>query len=145
MTASKRRRALAALVAVAVLWPAAQHGLTRAFESDPWELFGFAMYTVPQPRLQGELRVTVDGRERPLRAAGSLRRDLNEHLRLRATLGRWVSDERFARRLLDEQRSWEAVTLVLRHWRLDPDTARWAVTEESRAVARDVRASSDPR
>jgi hypothetical protein len=136
VTSTSRRRALAALAGVALLWPALQHGLSRAFDSDPWELFGFAMYTVPHPRIQAELRVTVDGRERALRPAGSLRRELDAHLRRKTTLGRWVSDEAFARRLLDRHADWGAVTLVFHHWQLDRRSARWVVTLETRTVER---------
>jgi hypothetical protein len=95
------------------------------------------MYTVPHPRIQVELRVTVDGRQHALRTAGSLRRDVEDYARRKTTLGRWVSDDDFARSLLDRNPTWEAVTLVLHRWRLDRESARWRVRSESIAVRRE--------
>ncbi len=137
MSARAVRRILAGLVGVVLSWPAAHFAMTRTWEMDPWELYGFAMYTVPHPRIQLEIRVTVDGRERPLHLAGSLREEVAAHTRLRTTLGRWVSDRDFARALLERHETWEAVTLVLHHWRLDRESARWKIDVERISVARD--------
>ncbi|MGH0037077.1 MAG: hypothetical protein ACQGVK_18785 [Myxococcota bacterium] len=136
MSPRTRRRGLAIAVAVAFVWPALHFGLSRWAGSDPWELFGFAMYTVPHPRVQLELEVTVDGRDRPLRAAGSLRERIAAHARRKATLGRLVSDEAFVRGLLASHPSWEAATLTLHRWRLDLGSARWVVEPESIRVER---------
>lgn len=134
MSARVRRRWLAGIAAVALVWPGLHAALTRTAGSDPWELFGFAMYTVPHPRVQVELKVTVDGRLRPLRAAGTLRKEIDDYARRKATLGRMVSDEDFARRLLARNPGWQALTVVLHRWRLDRDSARWVVEPETVTV-----------
>ena len=125
MSARRVRRIVAAALVLAVLWPAVQHAIARQWGSDPWELFGWAMYSVVHPRIQLELAVRVDGEEHALRPAGT-------------ALGRLVSEEAFARGLMEAHPDWDAVVLRMHHWRLDAETARLAVEVEERVVEREA-------
>jgi len=145
MSTAARRRVLAGLVGLAIGWPLLHHGLARWTAIDPWELFGIAMYTVPPPRVEVEVLVGMDGADRPLYTAGSLRRELAAFARRKSALGDWISEEDFARELLERQPDWEAVTLVVRRWRLDRATARLVVEPRRTRVERrtDVAAGSE--
>lgn len=138
MSARRVRRIVAAALVLAALWPAVQHAIARQWGSDPWELFGWAMYSVVHPRIQLELAVRVDGEEHALRPAGTQGEQVRRWLRRRTALGRLVSEEAFARGLMEAHPDWDAVVLRMHHWRLDAETARLAVEVEERVVEREA-------
>jgi len=44
-----KRRVVSVFLVLFALWPLAHYSLTERFGSDPWKLFGWAMYCVPGP------------------------------------------------------------------------------------------------
>jgi hypothetical protein len=134
-----KRRAIAIVVAAVALWPAAHFALARHTGFDPWELFGWAMYAVPASRVQvGFERIHPDGSSEPLSTAGPLRRRVQDFARLRATLGSWASPDPIVRELLEDDPSLERVTVVVRVWRLELDSARLATRDQRLRYERGV-------
>ena len=48
----RKRRALALFVVLFALWPGVHFGLVQSFGLNPWNWFGWAMYTQPVERIQ---------------------------------------------------------------------------------------------
>jgi len=119
------------IVVLVLLWPIPHRVLVETRELDPWELFGWAMYSVPHPRIEVGVRPIVGGVEREALLAGRNRELLRDWVRRRTTLGSWVREERLARDLLALNPSWEGVSVELVHWRLDPATARLDTRSET--------------
>jgi hypothetical protein len=130
------RRTLAGTLLCLALWPAAHLGLARRCGIDPWELFGWAMYTTPTPRLGVEVREWRDGEARPLPVRFSTLERIERFRRSRLALGCLAPAEPFARELLAREPAAAGIELTLRRHAFDPATARFATREERVRVAR---------
>lgn len=119
-----RRRAMAVIVTAVVLWPLGHRALVVSYEVDPWELFGWAMYSQPAGRVQVRAEVVRAGETSPLRAMGPLAATLRDFARRRSALGRLASPAPLVDAVFASDRSIERVVLVLRRVRLDPGDAR---------------------
>jgi len=131
MNGAARRRSMAGIVVCVALWPAVHAALVAHFGTDPWELFGWSMYTVPQRRIQIGVEVERDGAKDPLRAMGAARRRVQDFARRRTALGRLASTEPLARAILAEDPSIDAVVIVTREVSFDPDTTRIVARDET--------------
>lgn len=135
---------MAAVAALAVLWPVAHLVWVARMDVDPWEFFGWAMYSRPAARVQ--VRVEVErsagepgsqgGAAVPLRAMGALRREIEGFARRRSTLGRHADGEDLRAAVFASDPSIEAVTIVLRDVRLDLDSAHLVGHVESHRTLR---------
>lgn len=121
----RRRLALSLLTAVTV-WPLLQHGLARSLELDPWAFFGFAMYSVPNLRLNVRAgALDGSGREPDWSAVPfSSYALLREYAERRARYGRLLSPDHLARRLLDANPEIPQLLIRIRRWRISPETSR---------------------
>jgi hypothetical protein len=141
-TAAKRRL-LQGLVVVLALWPAVQFTLTRTHDVNPWKLFGWAMYSVPGPRL--ELRVIgllADGRATliPRQAyGGDERREAARFFNYSAELGDLASSDALAQAVLAARPQLDAVVIGVLRYRIDPQTARIVSQARYRRHTRDGR------
>jgi hypothetical protein len=108
------------LVVVVLLWPVAHRFLVETREIDPWELFGWAMYSEPAARVQVRVDLIRDGRREPLRAMGPLRDAVRAFARRRTILGTLAAPDALAARVLASRPDADGVVLVLRRVRLDP-------------------------
>ncbi len=134
-----KRRVVAALLLAVGLWPGLHYALASRYGFDPWELFGWAMYALPNARVEVGVLRRVDGQSEPLFATGETLERMREFSRRRATLGRFVSTERFARRFLAEDPELDAVEVLLRTWFLDPETALLDYRDERLVYVRQPR------
>jgi len=117
------------LVAVLV-WPLVHLGLVAQARVDPWELFGWAMYSKPAARVQVAVEVERAGRLVPLRAMGEMRRRVAEYARARTALGLFARPDDLLRAIFESDPSIEAVELVLRDVSLDLDSSFLVARDE---------------
>ena len=122
-----KRRAVAALLAFAALWPFAQRALVARYGIDPWKLAGFAMYATPSMPVLVALFVPEGGRlalvdETSLDPA--LRARLDRFRAERLALGRLREPEDLARAFLAARPAATGVVVSVQRTDLDPATAR---------------------
>lgn len=129
MSGSPRQRIMRGVVLFVALWPFAHLGLVARYEIDPWEFFGWAMYSQPAARVQIRVDVERDGTRKGLRAMGALREAIREQARRRTALGRLASHDPLARRVLQSDPGIDAAWIVERRVYLDEETARLAGDE----------------
>jgi hypothetical protein len=125
-----RRRLLLGLTLAVILWPLAHLALVSRMQIDAWELFGWAMYSRPDARVQVRVDVERGGVLTPLRAMGPLRRAVERHARRRTTLGRLASPDALLAAVFASDPSIEAVEIVQRTIELDRETARLVAYDE---------------
>ena len=65
-----KRTLVAALVGVALAWPAVHPLLVQQMRSNPWHLFGMAMYTVPHRVSSIRIVRIVDGKRQQFESQG---------------------------------------------------------------------------
>lgn len=131
MSRATRERAIVGVAAAALLWPLVHLALVIRAQIDPWELFGWAMYSQPPARIQIRVDVERSGEAGPLRAMRDLRAAQLEFARRRTRLGRLASPDVFVAKIFASDEAIEAVSIVLRRIRLDPDTARIVAEDEA--------------
>lgn len=123
----KRRILIAMLVSLA-LWPIVQIALVRRYGVDPWELYGWGMYT--RPHLDADVRAFAlpDGRSLVL-----AREELDAIRAFELAwrhLGRLASPSAAAARILGRRPDLEGVRLVGTKLELDPATDRIVARED---------------
>ncbi len=125
MTRAAKRRVVIAVVLVIAIWPGFHYVLAARTNFNPWELFGWAMYSVPEVRFDmGLERRDPRGRWRPFVPKGE---DLEAYFYFgtrRANLGELTSLEPLAETLLARHPEWTGVAVIEQRWRLDRHTAR---------------------
>jgi hypothetical protein len=129
MSPRTARIGVRAILAIFVLWPLAQHVLSRTVDVHPWRLYGFGMYSTYYSA-RPAFTVLRKGDREPLPLEDAfpiLAPEAREFSRRRAVLGRFVSEERFARALLAKLPEVEEIRVEVATRRLDP--ARSAVVE----------------
>jgi hypothetical protein len=134
---SFRRRAIVAITAATILWPLAHLVLVARFGVDPWELFGWAMYSQPAPRVSVRVDVERGGEKGPLRAMGELRGQLRDWARRRSTLGRLASPDPLAGRIFASDPTIDAAVVVVRRLELDRKTGYLIDRDETLRIARE--------
>lgn len=123
MSGGMRSAAMLAIVIGVALWPAVHLALVARADIDPWELFGWAMYSQPAARVQVRVDVERAGVLEPLRAMSTMRRQVEAFARSRTTLGRLASPDELLATVFASDASIGAVELVLRDVKLDLDSA----------------------
>ena len=68
MSSEARRKAMIGIGVAVLVWPLVHLRLVEQVRIDPWELFGWAMYSKPAARVQVAVDVEREGRLVPLRA-----------------------------------------------------------------------------
>jgi hypothetical protein len=131
------------IVAAVAIWPIGHAMLVARFEVDPWELFGWSMYTQPAARVQVAVDVERGDERKPLRAMGALREQVTAFTRRRAALGTLTSSRSLADVVFGEDPSAEAVIVTIRRVRLDPHSALLVATEAEHRHERH-RTNGDP-
>lgn len=119
----RKKAAVATLLACLTAWPLVHHGVTRHFRMDPWSFFGFAMYTVPRPRLSVSILAGRDGVMLPIDETPAVRAAMIRHLKRRAYWGDWLAEEGLVRELRRLRPELEDLEIVVKRQVLDPETA----------------------
>ena len=138
MTSRLRIRLATALVALILVWPPVQHGLSRTFELDPWSFFGFAMYSVPN------FETTV--RAGALRGEGAepdwngipvaSYRHLRDYALRRTRWGALLPPDRLAAELLERHDDLDGVVIRIRRYEIDSETERIVARERDHSYRR---------
>jgi hypothetical protein len=122
--AAKRRVVVAVVLAVAI-WPGFHFALAARTQFNPWELFGWAMYSLPEVRFDmGLERRDQRGVWHPFIPRGA---DLESYYSVglrRANLGKLASLEPLAKVLFTRHPNWTGLAVIEQRWRLDHHTAR---------------------
>jgi hypothetical protein len=106
-----KRRSTTILLCAVALWPLVQITLVRSRGVDPWELWGFGMYTCP--RLDSEVRAFTGDRPLPKTEALRAYEEAWRHI------GRLASPRRAARSYFEIDPKLEAVRFRLNRLELD--------------------------
>ena len=122
--ATKRRVVVAVVLAVAI-WPGFHFALAARTNFNPWELFGWAMYALPEVRFD----MRLEYRDRPDVWHPIIPRgpDLDSYFesgRLRANLGELASLQPLAKDLFARHPEWTGVAVIEQRWHLNRHTAR---------------------
>ena len=126
-----RERGIGLVAAVVLFWPLVHLVLVAKAGIDPWELFGWAMYSQPPARIQIRVEVERAGVAQPLRAMGDLRDAQLDFARRRTRLGALASPDDFVAAVFESDPAIGAVSIVLRRIRLDPDEARLVAEDQT--------------
>ncbi len=135
MSTSLRVRLATLLLASVLAWPPIQHGLARMYDLDAWAFFGWAMYAVPNLRVNvraARLEAPAAGPKAP---AGDASPDWNaisvgSYGALRAFAerrGRWgalLPPDTLARDLFRAQPDLPRVLIRVRRWEISTETSR---------------------
>ena len=122
MSGVVRRRAMAGVVGFVLLWPLFHMALVARAHVDPWEFFGWAMYSKPAVRLQIRVEVDRAGEIQPLRAMGELRSRVKHFARRRSTLGSLASPDELIAAIFDSDETIDAIEIVLREIELERES-----------------------
>ena len=144
MSGSLRRRSMAAIVLFTLVWPVAHAGLVARYRVDAWELFGWSMYALPAARVQVRVEVERGGETEPLPIRGETRKKLRAFARRRTALGAFAPTATLASTLFEADPSIEALTVVTREIRLDPETTRLVAHDEPHPHRRVAVSNSGP-
>ena len=123
MSALSRRRIVAGLIVLYLVWPLIQQQLVRVYRVDPWKFAGWAMYTAPNARVRIHL-FGVDTTEQVVhlswRMSSGLRSAVSEYAHSRRTLGLFVQPEPIANQLLIDRPDFREWTIVVEQVGLTP-------------------------
>jgi nitrate reductase NapE component len=136
-----KRRAVEIFLVLFAVWPIFHFALVRHYGTDPWKLFGWAMYSVPGPMKTvrvvgieegGELRRLPFDRYTP-----DEQRLANGFRERRRVLGRLAPPEPLARGMLELHPEFDGVVIAILSLKLDPESALVAARVETSTHWRD--------
>jgi hypothetical protein len=125
-----KRALILSLLGLLALWPIAQRILVETHAIDPWELWGWGMYT--RPHLDGDVRAFGLPGDRALERSDEVKR----FQLARQHLGRLASPRDAAAELLAAHPELEAVRFIATQLVLDPSTDRIIAREETFVIHR---------
>ncbi len=114
-----------------MIWPGVQHLLVRNLDLDPWAFFGFAMYSVPNLRVnvraaglptggEGDAAAEPDWNAVPV----SSYRLLNDYAEARAYYGSLLPPDDLAAELFERHAELPALLIRIRRWQIAPESSR---------------------
>ncbi len=123
----RKRRLVSLFLVLFALWPLAQYALVRVYGTDPWKLFGWAMYCVPGPmKTVRVILIEEGGARRRLdfrRYTEEERRVADRFRERRRALGRLASPERLAAGMLELHPEAVGAIVAVLSFELDERTA----------------------
>ncbi|MDJ0847690.1 MAG: hypothetical protein QNK04_04815 [Myxococcota bacterium] len=124
----RKRRLVSAFLVLFASWPGVHYALVRAYDVDPWKLFGWAMYCVPGPmKTVRVILVDPSGGRRRLdirRYTEDEQRVVDRFRERRRSLGRLASPEPLAAGMLELHPSAAGAIVAVLTFELDRRTAR---------------------
>ena len=139
MSGPLRRRWMAGIVVATLLWPLIHLVLVDRYRLDPWEFFGWSMYSLPAAQIQVAVEAERAGLAKPLRAMGATREGIRRLARRRSALGTLASVEPMAEEIFAKDPSIEALVFVFREIRLDLESARLVSRDDPVRIERPSR------
>ena len=129
MSTRLRTRIAALLLAFVVVWPPAQHVLSRSFDMDPWAFFGFAMYAAPNLRTHVRAGI-LDGAQDAEPDWNAVPRDVADAIHAyalrRARWGELLPPDGLAAEIFERHPELPGLVVRVRRWVLERGTARIA-------------------
>jgi hypothetical protein len=127
MSLETKKRVVIAVLAASFVWPLVHYGLVRRLDLNPWNWWGWAMYTRPAPRVRASAVSLDDGRDLnlaglPPERARAVRAAYDAFSTARMELGELVSPAAFARALLSAYPDVGGVRIVVQKVEMDPAT-----------------------
>jgi hypothetical protein len=132
-----KRRAIIAMLWILAVWPIGQRVLVSIYSVDPWELFGWGMYTRPQ--LDADVRVFGLPEDRVLILSPEERAAVRAFELDWRELGRLASPEGAAARIFALRPQLRAISVRATQLELDPKTDRIVAREDRWRVEREGR------
>jgi hypothetical protein len=129
---------MAAIVVGVIAWPIVHIGLVSHYRIDPWELFGWSMYAVPAARVQVGVKVERAGKTEAVFPLGMERERIRDFSRRRTALGSLAPTDDLAREILATDATIDAVVIIMREIRFDPQTAHIVAIESSTRTDRSL-------
>ena len=124
MSLDTKKRIAALTLAACVVWPPVHYALAALYDFDPWNFFGWAMYAVPDSRVDLRVAVIEEARARVVELSPGLREQARAYAERRSALGRLAPPDRLAEAVLAEWPEVDAVVIGIRKLVLDPGTGR---------------------
>jgi hypothetical protein len=138
-----KRRILGLLILVFAAWPLAQYALVQCFGTDPWKLFGWAMYSVPGPmKTVRVFEIARDGRFQALDFGAYTPEEqklVDAFRERRRALGALQSGDGLARGMLELHPDFEGVVVAVVSLELSRESARLVPRVERSTHWRDGR------
>ena len=127
MKLETKKRILIATLYASFAWPLVHYGLVRTLDLNPWNWWGWAMYTTPPRRVQASAVSTDDGLDLDMsrisrQAAQRVKAAYNAFSLERMEYGTLREPTDFARTLLEAFPDEGGVRIVVRSVLVDPRT-----------------------
>ena len=119
MTVATKRRLLVIWLVLFSLWPLGHHALVTHYRMNPWKLFGWAMYCVPNLPVRVEL-TTLEGA--PLAHRDGMEERIDAFIERRRILGELAPPDALAASVLESDPSLDGVEIAIERLELDPRT-----------------------
>ena len=131
MSFAIRRKVMLTLVAMLGLWPMAHYYVVAAYDLNPWNWFGWAMYTQPSARIEATPYSLSGERVSPAAIGTEKYREIQElyldwSARYMQVDAREAPDA-FARAILEAHPHWKGVNIRVEKIGLDRKSAKMAV------------------
>lgn len=138
-----KRRILTTGLVLFALWPLAHYALVESYGTDPWKLFGWAMYCVPGPmKTVRVVELRGDGSFRVLDFNGYTPEEqvaVDTFRMRRRALGKLQSPDELARRMLELNPDFEGVEIAVVSLVLSRESAMTWARLDRRTYWRDGR------
>lgn len=112
------------LLIVLITWPIIHIFLVNKYDVDPWELFGFAMYTTPH-KIDVQLSIHTPKNKKAAIASplsDNLRSQFNDFIDKRSVLGQFHRPDELCKNILRSNKAFIQVTIKIDTIRLDGKT-----------------------
>ena len=136
MSTGHKKSALFALLVALSIWPAIHHVLAHTYGIDPWKLFGWSMYAVPNRQIRVKVVALENGAPTPWIFPPAARAEIDRFITRRLNLGRFASAESLGQVVLGHEPRFDELEVVIQVRRLDLESARFVFDEERIRVAR---------
>lgn len=139
MKTAHKKSALVAILIAAAVWPGIHHLLARTQGIDPWKLFGWSMYAVPNRQIRVKVVALENGAPTHWIFPPAARAEIDRFVERRMNLGRFASAHSLGEAVLEHEPRFDELDVVVQMRRLDLETAHLVFDEERTRVVRSDR------
>ena len=128
MSFALKKYVVIALLGVSFTWPLVHYGLVQSLQLNPWNWWGWAMYTMPAPRVKARTTSLDTGKDfNPAQTSREHGRRImqayNEFSSRQIEMGGLAEPDAFARVLLEAFPTHSGCRIEVWRVELDPETA----------------------